>query len=118
MNRKKLKKIRREIATARRRSNKNSDLVAIATMLGRKRAKGEQATGKEPTYLNIYFPDARPISIPNHGSKDFKPGTAHNILNQFEEDVFRWEEWLQEQNTDDAGEEREDEYENRSRYTN
>lgn len=95
MTRKRLEQIKALIASARRRSNKFSDLAAIAQALGRKRAKGAQVRGKEPAFISTVFAKIPPITIPYHG-KDVKRGTANNILNQFEDDVLRFERLLEE----------------------
>jgi hypothetical protein len=96
MTRKKLNQIRASIAAARRRSNTFADLAGIAQALGRKRAKGAQARGKEPAFISTVFVKIAPITIPYHG-KDIKTGTAKNILNQLEDDVLRFERLLEEQ---------------------
>lgn len=51
--------------------------------------------GKEPTYESVAFPDANMITVPDHAGKDVKRGTAANILNQCEEDVFRFEQQME-----------------------
>jgi hypothetical protein len=95
MTRKRLDQIKQQIAAARRRSNSFSDLAAIAQALGRKRAKGAQARGKEPAFISTLL-NVPPITIPYHG-RDIKPGTAKNILNQLEEDVLRFDRLLEEE---------------------
>jgi hypothetical protein len=91
----KLKKIKREIAAARRRSNSYRDLEKIAILLERSQAKGPQARGKEPTFVSTVFPKIHPITIPRHPGRDVAIGTAKAILNQLEEDVLRFERMLQ-----------------------
>ncbi len=91
----KLRKIEREIAAARRRRNKHRDLERIAKSLGQ-RLKGAQARGREPSYENPAFPKTL-ITIPDHGPRDIAPGTQAKILDQIEEDVWRWKRKLEEQ---------------------
>lgn len=46
------------------------------------------------------FPDLRPISIPSHPGT-LKRFTAASILDQLDEDVFRWEETLEPHDSED-----------------
>jgi hypothetical protein len=93
MNRKKLRKLKRRLTALRRRVGniRSRELVGLAQSLGRKR----DPRGKEPTYVSEWLRDAKPISIPNH------PGSlsrfvAGNILDQFEQDLFQFEEMIDE----------------------
>ena len=113
----KLEKIKREIAAARRRMNKHRDLEEIAISLGRKRATGDQARGKEPTYISTVFLQLRPLSIPDHSGRDIPPGTARNILGQLEEDVVSFESQLEKAETDSNSHEKGNDYED-STYNN
>jgi hypothetical protein len=88
MDQKKLAKIERLIAECRRKSNKHRDLEHIVLALERRRVK----RGKEPTYESVAFPNVNMITIPDHGGKNIKRGTSHSILNQCEEDVWRFKE--------------------------
>lgn len=90
MNEKKLAKIKREIDSARQGAAnlKHRDLEKIAKMLGRVRSKDRTS---EPTYKSTLLSDANVITIPDH-SKGVNKFTARNILNQLEEDVYRFEE--------------------------
>jgi hypothetical protein len=97
MNKKKLAKIKRRIAESRRRSNKHRDLEQIAIAL--ERVKFHR--GKEPTYVSTAFPNANPITIPDHGNTDIKKGTANSILNQLDEDVWRFEEKFEKEGDDE-----------------
>lgn len=106
---KKLDKIKREIAAARRKTNTFRDLASIATSLERRLAKGSEVRGKEPAFISMAFPDANPITIPNHAGKTIKKGTAHNILNQLDEDVSRFEDQFDSGANDSDG--NEDDYE-------
>jgi len=117
MTRKKLKKIKREIAAARKRTNTYRDLARIASSLERRQAKGSEVRGKEPAFISMAFPDASPITIPNHAGKDIKRGTQHNILNQFEGDVFRFEETLDE-DSDNSDKERDNGNDEEEGYIN
>lgn len=85
-----LEKIKGLIVDCRGKLNRHRDLERIALKLGRKLVK----RGKEPTYESMVFPDANVITIPNHAGKTVKRWTAANILNQLEEDVYRWERRL------------------------
>lgn len=91
----KLDKIEKEIEGLRRGQAKARDLESVAQRLGR---RPFNKTGKEPTYLNTTFKDLRPLSIPHHGGKDIPIGTKNCILNQLEEDVAKWREWIDTQN--------------------
>ena len=88
---KKLAGIKRNIVDCRRGAGnlRHRDLASIAIALGRRRSK-QRTT--EPTYESSVF-DTNVITIPDH-SKGLKKWTALSILNQLEEDVYRWEEKL------------------------
>lgn len=90
MDRKKCNRVQRNIESLRARLGnvRPQELVRIAKQLGRRRSK----RGKEPTYVSDIFRDARPISIPHH--RTLKWGTAANILDDLEGDIFRWNELL------------------------
>lgn len=98
MNKRKLAKIRQEIAWARKRANTHRDLERIAKSLGRQRLTGANARGKEPTYASTIFLKANMITIPAHGNATFGPRTQSIILDQLEEDADRWEEKLERDN--------------------
>lgn len=92
MNKKSIVKIERKLASLRARSAglRRRDLERIAKSLGRRKFD----RGKEPTYISEAFPnELRPLTIPGHVT--IKRGTALSILNQLEEDVFKWKEWLE-----------------------
>lgn len=91
MNKAKLNRIRRKQRRLRSRSSslRPRELVALAESLGRRRFN----RGKEPTYVSEPFPDLRPVSIPSH--RTLKRFTAVGILDQLDEDIFRWEESLE-----------------------
>jgi len=65
-------------------------LVNLAKALGRK----PSPAGKEPMYVSEFFP-IRPLAIPSH--QMVKEYTAKSILNQLEEDISHWEEYLKEE---------------------
>ncbi len=90
MDRKGLKALRGEVAALRRSQPKARDLEALARKLGRVKTD----RGKEPTYISTVFPHLTPLSIPNHKGRDYRPGTKSSILNQLEEDLLEWEDWL------------------------
>jgi hypothetical protein len=91
MNRKKLAKLRREIAGMRRRLGaiKGRELEDVARTLGRRL---DTQRGKEPTWVSDELPHRNPVSIPRHGSRDLRPKTAGNILYQLELDLDELEE--------------------------
>lgn len=89
MDKKKLKKIIEKIRSLRAGSANvhRRELISVAQKMGRK----EFNRGKEPTFISTVFPELRPITIPSHpGSMPI--GTVKNILIQFEDDVFRWQQ--------------------------
>ena len=96
MNKKKLGKLRGELAAARRSPQNARALEALAQSLGRRKAK----RGKEPNWVNDNFPDLAPLSIPHHGGKDLPTGTKNNIVDQLSEDLFEWEDSLEAQDED------------------
>jgi hypothetical protein len=83
---KKLAKIRRDIASARKaiHGTTSRDLRRIAKQLGRVKDTGR---GKEPTYVSTLI-NANPISIPHDAKGD---GTKRNILDDLEGDLVRLE---------------------------
>jgi hypothetical protein len=92
MNRRKLDKLKRELAQCRRGSRKAADLEGLATRLGRKKWSGKR--GKEPIWVSAEFDDLHPLSIPHHGGRDLAIGTQRSIIDQLEDDVLAWEEML------------------------
>jgi hypothetical protein len=92
MNKFKLHKLKRQLSELRRKPAgiPSRKLQSLAKSLGRERSKGR---GKEPTWISTSFPNARPISIPDH-SGTMKKGTAANILDQLELDIFLYEKEL------------------------
>jgi hypothetical protein len=89
MTKKQIRKLAAELRTLKQRAGgvKARELVAFAERLGRRRAN----RGKEPTYLSILLPGARPISIPGH-SGDLKKGTTLSILDDLRTDLDRLKE--------------------------
>ena len=93
MNREKLDKIRKLVEEFRKKGGiRSSELESLARALGRVPSK----RGKHRTWVNQTFPDFRPLSIPHHGSKDLNRITANNILDQFELDMDKFEELIEE----------------------
>lgn len=88
----KLAKIKRRIQECRKRANnlRHRDLESIAKALGRERSKKRT---NEPTYISTLF-KTNVLTIPDH-SGTLKKGTALSILDQLEEDVYRFEEELE-----------------------
>ena len=84
MTKKKLRGLRKELGELRRRQRNLSEreLVSFAGRIGRRRSR----RGDEPTYISELLPSSNPISIPGQGG-NVKPGTAGNILDQFEADL-------------------------------
>jgi len=73
------------------RGRKARDFVSIAQRLGRIRDK----RGKEPTYVREVNPAlSPPLSIPDHGARDLKIGTARSIIDMLLDDVSEWEVFL------------------------
>jgi len=62
-------------------------LVSLAKSLGRRLAP----RGKHPIYVNEFF-RLNPLPIPSH--RIIPEYTAKSILDQLEEDIFQWEEYL------------------------
>jgi hypothetical protein len=93
MNKHGIAKLRRELEQLRvgKYNLKSSDLTRFAAKVGRKR---DTSRGKEPTYVSILLPGARPLSIPGH--RKIKPYTADAIMDILEADLDRWEELLEE----------------------
>lgn len=87
MDRKRLDKMRRELAGLRRGRHKAATLERLAKRLGRKKVK----RGSEPMWESVEFDDLFVLSIPHHGGRDLAPGTQRSILDQLEEDVLAWE---------------------------
>jgi hypothetical protein len=83
LTRKKLEKIRREIESYRRgiHNVRTTDLVSLASSLGRKRVN----RGSEPTYESEVLPNAHAITIPGHPK--INPWTAKAILTDLEADI-------------------------------
>jgi hypothetical protein len=94
MNKKKIAKLRRELKQLRdaKYSLKRSDLTGFAGKVGRKE---DTSRGKEPTYVSVFFPELRPLSIPGH--REVNPFTANSILDTLEADLDKLEAWVDEQ---------------------
>jgi hypothetical protein len=93
MNRQKLDRLRKRVEELRQKGGiGGSELESLARALGRVRSM----RGKHSTWVNKTFPDLRPISIPHHGSKDLNKITANIILDQFELDIEKFEECIDE----------------------
>jgi hypothetical protein len=92
MDKKKLAKLRRELAQLRagKYNLKTSKLVSFAGKVGRQR---DTSRGKEPTYVSV-LPGARPLSIPGH--RTINPHTADAVMDSLEADLDRWESMLEE----------------------
>jgi hypothetical protein len=86
MNKNKLNKIVRKIEQLKAGSANvhSKELIRVATKLGRKLDN----RGKEPTYVNEYFPKLKPISIPAECARF----TKLNVLTQLDDDIFQWYE--------------------------
>jgi hypothetical protein len=102
MNRKRLDKLKREIALARRSPQKAADLERFARRLGRRSVKKR---GKEPMWESAEFDDLFVLSIPHHGGRDLAPGTQRSILDQLEDDILAWEEKLNDEDDDEQEDE-------------
>lgn len=104
MTEEKLRKIHRDLNALRRKAVTHREVASLAAKLGRKRLKGGMARGKEPTFVSKEFPQARPISIPDHSNRNLSPTVQKNVLNDLEEDVFRFQEKLRKEAEDDVQE--------------
>lgn len=93
MNKRKLQKIKKKCQNLRLRPNniRSAELVSLAKSLKRRLFD----RGKEPTYISDLLPRSCPLSIPNHPGTMSK-GTALNILDQLEQDIFEIEESIKE----------------------
>ncbi len=91
MNKRKVVKLQRELEALRlRKRNLTADEIKkFANACGRVLRRGGK--GKEPTYLNEYLPSQKPLSIPDHPG-NMRVGTAGNILDILEQDLFLMEE--------------------------
>jgi len=92
MNFKSLERIRRRLEDYRAAPANipSGELVKVAKSLGRRRKKKRRG---EPIYISTIFPQLSPLRIPSH------PGalpryTALSVLNQLDEDILQWEEYL------------------------
>jgi hypothetical protein len=94
MTRKRLAKLKRELAERRRSPQKARDLERLAQKLGRKKVK----RGAEPMWESTEFSELFVLSIPHHGSRDLAIGTQNSILDQLEEDVVAWDARIDERN--------------------
>ena len=87
MTRKKLERLRRELAELRARTAvKPKELERFAKRVGRRRS----IRGQEPTFE---LEGRRPLSIPIHPG-DLRIGTKNNILDTLEGDLTAYEEAL------------------------
>jgi hypothetical protein len=90
MNRRKLDKLRRELAALRRSPQRAAALERLARKLGRRLVK----RGKEPMWESVEFDHLFALAIPHHGGRDLAPKTQQSILDNLENDLFAWEERL------------------------
>jgi hypothetical protein len=96
MTRKKLDKLKRELAELRRSPQRATALERLAKGLGRKLVK----RGKHPMWESAEFTSLFPLAIPHHGGRDLAPGTKRSILDQLEDDVLAWEARLEDDEED------------------
>jgi hypothetical protein len=94
MNKRRLKKLVQEMRSLRNRAGSitERDLIGIAKKLGRTKFK----RGDHPTYISIPFHDLKPVTIPSH--RTMNRHTALAILDDLDNDVFRWREELRKSN--------------------
>lgn len=97
MKRRKLDKLKHELAQMRRSPQRAGDLESLATRLGRQPSGG----GKHPVWESIPFPYLRPLAIPHHGGRDLAKGTRNSILAQLEDDVSEWDQRADDDDDDD-----------------
>jgi hypothetical protein len=98
MNRKKLNKLRHELARMRRSPQKSGDLDSLAMALGRKLVN----RGKEPVWESTEFDHLYPVSIPRHGARTVSIGTKNSILDQLEDDIQAWDMRLEDEDDSDG----------------
>jgi hypothetical protein len=96
MNRRKLHRLKRELAALRRSPQKAAAFERFARKLGRKPVK----RGKEPMWESAEF-DLYALAIPHHGGRDLAPGTQNSILNQLENDLAAWDQKLGDEEADE-----------------
>jgi hypothetical protein len=85
MTRRKLDKIKRELAALRYGRHRALAFQRVAKRLGRKR---NSKRGSEPMWESDAFPDLFPLAIPDHGGgRDISPGVQRTLLDLMEEDV-------------------------------
>lgn len=83
MDPKKIAKLRKKIASLRRKGGvKSSELESLASSLG----KIQYDRGKEPTWIDPEHSNLRPLSIPHH-AKELNRFTAQGILDRLESDL-------------------------------
>ncbi len=90
MNKNKIKKLRRELQSIYdgAANVKLDALRNIAKQIGRVRAD----QGNEPTYISIYLPDSKPLSIPGHTK--LNKFTVRSIMDILEQDLDAIEEMI------------------------
>jgi hypothetical protein len=88
MNQNKIDKLKMELEFLRQRKRNltNREIVSFANKCGRQRID----RGNEPTYINIYLPYQKPLSIPSHPG-NMRAKTVANILDILEADLFELE---------------------------
>jgi len=97
MNRKKLDKLKRELAALRRSPQKAGALERFARQVGRKPIK----RGKEPMWESTEFDNLFPLAIPHHGGRDLATGTKNSVIDQLENDLEAWEQRLGDEEADE-----------------
>jgi hypothetical protein len=92
MNKKKLQRLKRQVAALRQRLGniRSKELQRLAQALGRDREKKRRG---EPMWISTALPSSRPLAIPDHPGT-LKRYTAGSILDQLDDDIVRWEEML------------------------
>jgi hypothetical protein len=82
----KIAKLESELKRLRKTPQNARSIQKLAKALGRVTVN----RGPEPNWINSKFPTLRPVSIPDHGSRDLATGTKNSILNQLEDDLNEW----------------------------
>jgi hypothetical protein len=98
MKKKKLEKLRKELAQLRRSPQKAAEFQSLAARLGRSLVK----RGKHPMWESEF--ELPVLSIPDHGGKDLPIGTRNSIANQLEEDIEAWDLHLSEEGDEENDE--------------
>lgn len=100
MNRKKLKKIKKELVEARKSPQRARDLESLAHRLGRKLVN----RGKHPIWESEVL-KVPPVPIPHHGKPpEVSIAVRNGVLDILWQDVEAWDDYLGEESVDEEDE--------------